>query len=87
MNQATSSHKPVDAFKKLPLVSSLPNSALSSSNLTAKKAASSAATNTGDSPSAGNNRPLKKLRDEVRSSLKKLTGGEQNDKPADDTNE
>ena len=75
--------KPIEEFRKLPLISSLPNSTVSTTNLTTKrKTVLSEAPKTGISSSIGSERPrpLKRLADK----LKKLAGGEQKDEPADE---
>jgi len=64
--------KPLDEFRKLPLISTLPNSTVSTTNSTPRSADSEKTTTTTSSKQRP--RPLKKIAENVRSSLQRLAG-------------
>jgi hypothetical protein len=82
--------KPLAEAGKLPLSSSLSNSALTTNNITATEAkkASPTADDTGAASSSERPRPLKKIVGDVRASLNKLAGGaDENNSEESENNE
>jgi hypothetical protein len=82
--------KPIDEFKKLPLINTLQQPSTTSVNTFSANSANkvSPGSTTGTTSSSTNRpRPLKKIADNIESTIKKLTGTGDNDKPADSDNE
>ncbi|GFG52537.1 PE-PPE domain-containing protein [Mycolicibacterium agri] len=77
--------KPLDEFRKLPLISTLPNSTVSNNNSTLRSTDPDAKKTTTTS-SKQRPRPLKKIAENVRSSLRKLTGADKHNPAAQSEN-
>lgn len=79
--------KPDSEFRKLPLISSLPNSAVSTVTLTTQNKVSTEAAKSGTASKPQRPRPLKDIADNIRSTLKKLAGADRDNEPSENTDE